>query len=63
MAIKFGKGQASFDIAEMNRQVVTGLYVKIAFDENPETLKSNIKSKNNLEFIMFQDNGVSPLIQ
>ncbi len=65
LAIKFGSAKGVFDITSMNRQHVTGVYIKIAFDsEANETAKgSQWRTKNGLEFIMFQDDGKTVLSQ
>jgi hypothetical protein len=63
LAIKFGK-DIKFDIADMNRQKMSGLYFKIAYDNEwaiSHNIKTNSKQKNFVEFIMYQDDGNSAI--
>lgn len=48
---------------DMNKQKMIGLYIKICFDNecfNSENF-GRTRNKNNLEFMLYQDDGVSVL--
>lgn len=50
-------------MVDMNQQKMVGLYIKICFDNeyfNSENVGRS-RNKNNLEFMLFQDNGFSVL--
>lgn len=50
-------------MVDMNKQMMVGLYIKICFDNeyfNSENI-GKARNKNNLEFLLYQDNGVSVL--
>ncbi len=50
-------------MVDMNNQNIAGLYIKICFDNecfNSENIGRS-RNKNNLEFMLYQDNGISVL--
>lgn len=67
LAIKFGNNEYNSDMTDVNKQNVTGMYVKIAYDgageEGQQPVQKLLRTKNYVEFIVYHDDGVSNISQ